>query len=97
MLSKVKIDILRGRVMKVTWGKGSSFNLSELIGDTSWGAERYRTMENKWKFLVTNHSGKGVWYDYYDGGEYDTVEDLNLAIADVIEWKEWKRLNAKNI
>jgi hypothetical protein len=38
-----------------------------------------------------------VWYDYYDGGEYETVEELNLAIADVIEWKEWKRLNAKNI
>lgn len=97
MLSKVEIDILRGKVMKVTWGKGSSFNLSESIGDTHWGAERYRTMENKWKFLVTNHSGKGVWYDYYDGGEYETVEELNLAIADVIEWKEWKRLNAKNI
>jgi hypothetical protein len=31
------------------------------------------------------------------GGEYETVEELNLAIADVIEWKEWKRLNAKNI
>jgi hypothetical protein len=44
-------------------------------------------MDNKWKFILTNHSGNGVWYDHYGMGEFDTVEELNLASINTVARK----------
>ena len=64
----------------IKWGKGSSFNIN--IGQINgWGAERYRTTENKWKFLITKNSGE--WYQHFDDREFDTKEELDEAI---LEW-----------
>ena len=72
---------------EVVWGKGSSFNVCDSVGGGNWGAERYRTMDNKWKYILTNHSGTGIWYDHYGMGEFDTVEELNLAIINTVARK----------
>ena len=58
----------------------------ESVGGTQWGAERWKTQEGKWKFVLTKR-GPGVWYDHYGMGEYDTVIELNRAIVDAVARK----------
>ena len=76
---------------QVVWGKGSSFNVCDSVGGGNWGAERYKTMDGKWKFLITNHTGTGVWYDCHEMGEYDTVVELNQAIVNAVARKNGRQ------
>ena len=65
----------------IKWGKGSSFNVN--IGEVNgWGAERYRTLDNRWKFIITKASA-GPWYQYFDDREFENKEELDDAI---LEW-----------
>jgi len=64
----------------IRWGRGSSFNVN--IGEINgWGAERYRVLNGKWKFLMT--SGSGPRYQHVDNREFHTKEELDTAI---LEW-----------
>ena len=72
---------------QVLCGKGSSFNVCDSVGGTNWGAERYKTMDGKWKYILTNHSGTGTWYDHYGMGEFETVIELNEAIVNTVARK----------
>lgn len=74
------------RAIDVKWGKGSAFNLASDIYGSGYGAERYKSMSNKWKFMITSHKG-GPWYQHYDSREFDDVGEMNAAIA------EWIRAN----
>jgi len=65
----------------IKWGKGAAFNVN--IGTIGrWGAERYRTMkDNKWRFLITSTTGPR--YQHFDNRDFETKEDLDVAI---LEW-----------
>jgi len=73
------------RAHDIVWGRGSSFNLGTIHG-CNFGCERYKTPDNKWKFIINRRDG-GPWYVHYDKKEYDTATELEYAIA------EWVRDN----
>jgi hypothetical protein len=74
------------RAIDVKWLKGSTFNFSaHNIGYSDYHAERWRAPSGKWKFMI--HAPKGPVPRYYDGREFETVGDMNAAIA------EWIRAN----
>ena len=67
----------------IKWGKGSSFNLN--IGEINgWGAERYRSLSGKWRFLITKSTGPR--YQHVDDREFETKEELDDAILEGL-WK----------
>ena len=64
----------------IKWGTGSAFNVN--IGTIGrWGAERYRSMDNKWKFIITSTTGPR--YQHFDNREFGTKEEMDIAI---MEW-----------
>ena len=70
------------RAIDVRWLKGSAFNFSaHNIGGSRFHAERWRSMDNKWKFMI--HQYPGEYCAHIDDREFETIGDMNAAIA---EW-----------